>query len=216
MELKTGFIQVLAGKPKNEKIEILYYPTEFSMEKSNSFAEIAIPGLESPYLEYVKGNAGSITLEVFYDTYEEKQDVRELTDKLTNLMNIDPVLHAPPPLLFTWGVSQEPFTCVLERVTKKFTLFLKPDGKNSSPIPVRAELNITLKEFKFDLNDREGKRQSPDKTKIYITQQKDSLWAIAHREYGSPLMWRPIADKNKIYNPRQLMPGTELIIPSLG
>ncbi|MFZ3167946.1 MAG: LysM peptidoglycan-binding domain-containing protein [Candidatus Methanoperedens sp.] len=207
---KTGFIKVLNGQKINKEIEILYYPPEYSFEKTNSFSEIAIPGLESPYLQYVKGNAASITLEVFYDTYEDGHDVRNVTDQLTDLMNIDPTIHGPPHLQFIWGMkSKEPFYCVLERVTKKFTMF------TSDGIPVRARLSITLKEFKIGLNSRERSMQSPDKTKIYLVKQGDSLWYIAYREYGNPLTWRPIADINKISNPRFLEPGTELLIPPL-
>lgn len=208
MKPKKGFIQVLAGQMKNTEIEILYFPPEYSVEKTNNFTETAIPGLESPYLQYVRGNAGTITLEAFYDTYEEGTDVRKYTDQLSNLMNIDPELHAPPPLLFIWGMpSSEPFQCVLERVTKRFTLFL------SSGIPARARLNITLKEFKTQLNTRERSLQSPDKTKLYLTKEGDSLWALAHREYGDPALWRLIADKNGVDDPRFLEPGTELLIP---
>ena len=208
MKPKKGFIEVLNGKQKGKNIDILYFPTEYSMEKGNTFTEIAVPGLESPYLQYVRGNAGSITLEVFYDTYEKGVDVRVHTDKLTDLMNIDPEIHAPPQLMFIWGIpSAEPFICVMERATKRFTMF------DSSGIPVRAKINVTLKEFKMELNSRERSLQSPDKTKIYITKQGDSLWAIAYKEYGDPLIWRPIAEKNNINNPRYLKPGTELIIP---
>lgn len=210
MEPKKGFIKILEGGKKGKQIEILYFPPEYTMDKSNTFSEVAIPGLESPYLQYVKGNAASVTLEVFYDTYEKGTDVRKLTDQLTDLMNIDPSLHAPPPLQFVWGLDpKEPFNCVLEKVTKKFTMF------SSAGVPVRARLNITLKEFKIQLNSRERELQSPDKTKVYMVKQGDSLWQIAHSEYGDPYMWRPIADRNKIYNPRFLKPGTELIIPPL-
>lgn len=207
---KIGFIKILDGNKKDKQIEILYFPPEYSLERSNTFSEIAIPGLESPYLQFVKGNAGSITIEVFYDTYEKGTDVREITSQLTDLLNIDPTIHAPPPLQFIWGLdSKEPFNCVLERVTKKFTMF------NSDGVPVRARLNITLKEFKMQLNSRERELQSPDKTKVYIAKQGDSLWAIAYREYGDADMWRPIAEKNNIYDPRFLKPGTELVIPPL-
>lgn len=94
---KIGFIKILDGNKKDKQIEILYFPPEYSLERSNTFSEIAIPGLESPYLQFVKGNAGSITIEVFYDTYEKGTDVREITSQLTDLLNIDPTIHAPPP-----------------------------------------------------------------------------------------------------------------------
>jgi len=200
----------LAGGKKGKKIEVLYYPTEYEMTKSNKFSEIDILGLETPYLQYSRGNSGSIKLEVFYDTYSEKTDVRKYSNQLSDLLKIDPDLHSPPPLRFIWGMpAQEPFICVLESVNTKFTMFLS-DGT-----PVRARLNLTLKEFKMELNAREIGKQSPDKTKIYVTKKGDSLWLIASEKYGDPTLWRPIADKNKIRNPKSLEPGTELFIPPL-
>lgn len=191
-------------------IEVLYYPTEYSMEKSNKYSEVDVPGLETPYIQYSKGNSGSVSMEVFYDTYENDTDVRDYSNQLSDLLKIDPDLHAPPPLSFIWGMpATEPFTCVLEKVSTKYTMF------SSNGYPVRARLNITLKEFKTALNTRETSKQSPDKTKTYITKRGDSLWLIASEKYGDPSIWRPIADKNKIKNPRFIEPGIELLIPPL-
>lgn len=201
---------MLEGSKKNTVIEVLYYPTEYSMEKSNKYSEVDVPGLETPYIQYSKGNSGSISMEVFYDTYEKDTDVRDYSNRLSDLLKIDTDLHAPPPLSFIWGMpSAEPFTCVLEKVSTKYTMF------SSKGYPVRARLNITLKEFKTALNARETSKQSPDKTKTYVTKRGDSLWLIASEKYGDPSMWRPIADKNKIKNPRFLEPGIELLIPPL-
>ncbi|MDD4247790.1 MAG: LysM peptidoglycan-binding domain-containing protein [Methanosarcina sp.] len=191
-------------------IEVLYYPTEYSMEKSNEYSKIDVPGLETPYIQYSKGNSGSISLDLFYDTFEEQSDVRVHTKKISDLLNIDEELHAPPPLSFIWGMpATEPFTCVIEKVSTTYTMFL------STGIPVRARLKITLKEFKTALNTREISKQSPDKTKTYLTKRGDSLWLIASEKYGDSSMWRPIADKNKIKNPRFIEPGIELLIPPL-
>ena len=214
MEPKTkeGFIRILKGKGAGTQIQILYFPPEYSYEKSNTFSEISVPGLESSFLQFSKGNSASISLEVFYDTYENGVDVRIYTDQLTDLMNIDPELHAPPPLQFIWGTAEKPFDCVLESVTKKFTMFRSDSGPENA-IPVRARLTIKLKEFKTGLNERERALSSPDKTKIYIVKQGDSLWGIANKVYGTPLIWRPIAEINKIDNPRILESGMELIIP---
>lgn len=210
MELKKGFLRVLTGVRAGEEIDVLYYPAEYSVEKSNAFSEVSIPGLESPYIQFVKGNATTISLEIFYDTYEEGTDVRAATDRLTTLMDLDPHLHAPPPLLFLWGLrARDPFFCVLEQVTRRFTLFL------STGIPVRARLSVRLREFKMGPSPTELALQSPDRTKVHRVEEGDSLWLIAHREYGNASHWRTIARWNMITDPRVLEPGRNLILRPL-
>lgn len=201
----------------------MFNPTEFTVEKSNHFAEINIPGLPSPVYQFVRGNARSVTLDLFFDTYEKREDVRKYTDKITGwdagsmfskipqhakgLMDIDSELHAPPVCLFIWGSFI--FQCIIERVSKRFTMFL-PEG-----IPVRATLSVTLKEYReVETQIKEISPHSADLTKRRIATEGESLWFIAAKEYGDPKDWRLIADANKIDNPRILIPGQELVIPT--
>lgn len=208
--LKQAFIQVLNAQGNiKEEIPVLFYPPEYTMEKSNEFANINIPGLESPLLQFVRGGLETLTLDLFFDTYTYKQeaDVREHTDKIVNLLKIDPELHAPPVLKFVWGKNN--FTCVLSRITKKFTMF-RSDG-----VPVRATLTVTLTEYRTETNLRERPLESPDRTKRYVLKEGDSLWFIAAQAYGDSAKWRIIAKTNRIENPRILEIGQEIIIPPL-
>ncbi len=203
-------------------VPCLFNPKELSVEKSNQFAEVNIPGLSSPVFQFVRGNARSVTMDLFFDTYEQGIDVRLFTDRITGwdagsmfsklpnaakgLMDIDSGLHAPPICIFIWGAFI--FQCIIERVTKRFTMFL-PEG-----IPVRATLNVTLKEYReVDVQVKEIAHKSADLTKSWVVTQGDSLWAIAAKEYESPEDWRLIAEINNIENPRILNPGQRLIIP---
>jgi len=203
-------------------VPCLFNPKELTVEKSNQFAEVNIPGLSSPIFQFVRGNARSVTMDLFFDTYEQGTDVRLFTDRITGwdagsmfsslpkaakgLMDIDSDLHAPPVCIFIWGAFI--FQCVIERVSKKFTMFL-PEG-----IPVRATLNVTLKEYReVDVQVKEIAFQSADLTKTRVVTQGDTLWAIAAKEYGNPGDWRLIAERNHIDNPRILNPGQRLIIP---
>jgi len=43
----------------------------------------------------------------------------------------------------------------------------------------------------------------------------DSLALIAYEEYGSPTLWRHIAEDNNIDNPLDLQPGQILSVPAL-
>lgn len=200
----------------------LFNPTELSVEKSNQFAEVNIPGLSSSVLQFVRGNSRTVSMDLLFDTYEEKIDVRLLTDRITGwdagsmfsplpdvakgLMDINSDLHAPPVCLFIWGAFV--FQCIIERASKRFTMFL-PEG-----IPVRATVSVTLKEYrKVETQVTELDLHSSDLTKRRVVTQGDSLWYIAAKEYGDPAEWREIADANKISNPRLLTPGRELAIP---
>jgi hypothetical protein len=203
-------------------VRFQFNPNELTVEKTNQFAEKKIPGLPSSTLSFVKGEPRVLTLDLFFDTYEQKIDVRVFTDRITGwdsssllkrspfkgLMEIYSELHAPPVCLFVWGAFI--FPCIIERASKKFTMFL-PEG-----IPVRATLNVTLKEYKeHETQLKEIALQSADTTKIWHVKQGDTLWLIAAKEYGNPSLWRRIAEKNKIHNPRLLKPGMELIIQPL-
>jgi len=204
------------------KVSFLFNPKEFTVEKSNQFAEVQIPGLPSSIFQFVRGNARSVTMDLFFDSYEEGDDVRKYTDQITGwdagsmfsklpkekkgLMDIDSDLHAPPICIFIWGTFI--FQCIIERVTKRFTMFL-PEG-----VPVRATLSVTLKEYReVEVQVKEVALQSADLSKRWVVKQGDSLWSIAAREYGNPNDWRLIAEANKIDNPRILNPGQELVIP---
>lgn len=203
-------------------VPCLFNPKELSVEKSNQFAEVNIPGLPSPIFQFVRGNARSVSMDLFFDTYEEGIDVRVFTDRITGwdagsmfsklpgaakgLMDIDSDLHAPPICLFIWGAFI--FQCIIERVSKRFTMFL-PEG-----IPVRATLSVTLKEYReVEVQVKEIALLSADLTKRWVVTQGDSLWSIAAKEYRNPGDWRLIAEANKIDNPRIITPGEELVIP---
>ncbi len=207
---------------QSKKVYFLFNPKELSIEKSNKFSETNIPGLPSPIFQFVRGNARSVTLELFFDTYEKREDVRMHTDKITGwdagsmfskipngkkgLMDIDSKLHAPPICIFIWGKFS--FQCIIERASKKYTMFL-PEG-----VPVRATLSVSLKEYReVDVQVKDTSTESSDLTKRWTVTQGDSLWLIAAKEYGDPNEWRLIADANNIYNPRSLYPGQEIVLP---
>ncbi|HSC69920.1 MAG TPA: LysM peptidoglycan-binding domain-containing protein [Candidatus Methylomirabilis sp.] len=193
-------------KGKKEVIGVLFNPTEYRINKSNQFAEVAIPGLEVPPLQFVRGNARSLTMQLFFDTYEKGTDVREHTSKILSLLAIHNELHAPPICSFNWGNLT--FTGVLERADQRFTLFL-PTG-----VPARATVDVSFKEY-VEPGDQGGGLHSADFTKRYVVQRGDTLSGIAGREYGDPGLWRTIAEENGMDEPLALQPGQVLVIPAL-
>jgi hypothetical protein len=200
-------------------IEVMFNPEEYTVSKDNNFAQQAIPGLSAPILQFVNGNIQTLEMELFLDTYESNRcnnrvlnqaggDVRELTEKITNLMEIEPTTHAPPRILFVWGSLK--FTCVLARVTQRFIMFM------SNGDPVRARLSVTFNELcDVDQEAKEIKRETADFTKFYSVAQGETISGIAGKVYGNPKVWRAIALRNRLENPRTLATGMRLVIPRL-
>ncbi len=212
--LKKAFIVPVTGKSAGQNIPVLYNPTEYSIEKSNQFQMNALPGLANPVAQFVNGNADTLTMELFFDTYTDlkSEDVRKHTGRIARLLEIDSKTHAPPICRFVWGEGQGQlsFQAIIERLTQKFTMFLD-DGT-----PVRATLNVTFKEYKTVGEQlKELNLESADHTKRIIFKESDSLWSLAAQEYNDPGAWRFIAEKNNLDNPRTVESGRELIIPNL-
>ena len=190
------------------KIEASFNPNQYSISKSNSIAESAIPGLEAPILQYVHGNTRTLDMDLFFDTFEKRTSVTAETDKIYNLLYVVSSTHAPPICQIEWGGFS--FPGVLDHVSGKFTLFLA-DGT-----PVRATLSVSFKEYKdVQVLIKERPRESADHRKTWVVRSGDRLDNIAGQEYGDPGMWRPIAEANDLDDPSRLAPGFVLLIPPL-
>ena len=142
---------VLTNVDTGDRIEVLFNPNEYNLNKDNNFAQAAVPGLSTPLLQFVHGNLRTLEMELMFDSLEEhkhssrtvnsaRSDVRKLTQKVVDLMAINPETHAPPVVLFNWGGLS--FTGVLSRVNQRFTMFM------DTGIPIRARLQVTFQEWK--------------------------------------------------------------------
>ena len=189
-------------------IPVMFNPPEYQLQVTNQFAEVGIPGLGSSLLQFVRGSARTLTMELFFDTTDLGIDVRVHTGLVLGLTSLNSETHAPPPLLFVWGSLI--FPCVLESVTQTFDFF------NTLGMPLRARLNVTLKEHDT-LEDILGSNQllSADRTKQWIFKKGDTLQRIAAQEYGDPNKWRPIAEANNIDNQLTIAVGRALKGPAL-
>ncbi len=143
-----------------EQFDVMFNPEEYSLNRDNNFASQAVPGLSSPLLQFVHGNLRTLEMELFFDTYEKRRDVRDETQKVVRLLDIDPDLHAPPIVRIAWASLQ--LRCVLARAAQKFIVFLE-DGR-----PVRAKVTVTFNEFVDPGREsREVKRQTSTFSKVH-------------------------------------------------
>jgi len=193
---------------KNETIQVLFNPSEYILKKETPWAEQRVLGLDAPAASFTTGMRMELEMELFFDSYEQRTDVREHTGRIEALLMVDPDKHRPPLTMFIWGNFQ--FKGVFERLKQRYIMFLE------NGTPVRAILNVSIREYTttFEQLQRQP-RQSADRAKRRIVRRGDTLALIAYREYHDAGQWRRIADYNRIEDPLNLEPGTELVIPPL-
>lgn len=223
MALEKAVIQVDPrdrGPNVPASITVQFNPAEYTLAKGAQIAEIAIPGIDSPILQFVRGQNEKLTLELFFDTTQEGMgerpvhDVTQLTKPVYELVKMQGNTHAPPRITFVWGKGLS-FKAIVESIQQKFTVF-NPQG-----IPLRASLAMTFREYKT-LEEQLGQLnlQSSDHSKQRLVQRDDTLSRIAFEEYGDASKWRFIAEDpanaGLVDNPRKLIPGTRIQIPALG
>lgn len=224
MGLEKAYVEILGGSHSGDRLWVLFNPAEYSVERSNAYKSTPLPGLGSPLIQFVNGDAQTLSMDLFLDDYTDpdgppqdmldltgrgpKRSVRQRIDDFTALLDIDPQLHAPPPVRFVWGPLR--FDAVVEKIGRKTSLF-RPDGT-----PARATLSVAFKEFRpRDRAAPQVRLESADKTKRRQIDAAESIWLIANREYGDPRYWRVIARASDVDDPRALSPGDWLKLPPL-
>ncbi len=206
----------IQNEDTDEEFSVLFNPSEYSIEDGSQWADQDRMG-QKPELHYTGGQRKKLTMELFFDTYESRTDVREHTWKIASLLVFNSEAHRPPKVTLSWGTGAPggphadfPFTGVLETLKQQFVLFLG-DGT-----PVRAKLSVAFLEFTLPEEElQENEPHSPDHTKVYVVKVGDTTSGIAARFYGDPRLWRPIADENRLADPRNLAAGTILAIPRI-
>lgn len=189
-------------------ISVLFNPTEYSLTRNMSYAEIAVPGLSVPLIQFVRGEAQTLSLELFLDRTSTRESVDGDLRDLRAFAIIDSTLHAPPVCRFQWGDTT--FHGVVTQFTEKYTLF-REDGAIT-----RARVSLTLKSFipaKIQL--RRPNRNSPDRTQTHVVREGERIDEIAAEAYGDSALWPKIAEANDLERPRMLQPGQVLQIPPL-
>jgi hypothetical protein len=221
--MKKGKFVIIPGKPSgnkvkfksSNKIEVTFNPTEYKINKKNSFNQPDIPGLISPIIQFSKGDARTLNVELLLDTRntdeaeKKKDDVRDKYIKpLQKLMELDKELHAPPPCQVLWGSLN--FKGVMESMDTTYTLF------NNEGTPIRAKVSLGFKEFiPLEEQIKNPSLHSPDRRKLFKMTEGNSIWNMANDAYGDPGLWRVIAEDNNIDDPAKIEIGQEITIPVL-
>lgn len=216
------FAKLTITAEDGSQIVASYNPEKYSVNKGVQYAEIGIPGLDEPVLQFIRGQNEKVTLDLFFDTTEQGMtgavtDVRTLTSAVYNLLTVNTETHAPLRFYIDWGTGKSLFgqgssssLCVLESMSEEFSLFA-PTGE-----PLRAKLTVTVRMAStVKLQFQDPTRHSPDRTTYVVVARGQRITDIAYQHYGDSTQWRPIADASQLANPRFLDPGTTLKVPGL-
>jgi nucleoid-associated protein YgaU len=216
-------------KTVNTSLPVQFNPASLAFDKGVQVAEIAIPGLNNPVRQFIRGKTETLSVELFFDTTEKgigkkAVSVTTLTDPFFGLVKIDPKTHASPVCSFAWGAKfpgdslperygsqrRTVFPCLVTSVKQEFKLF-SPEGT-----PLRAKLTLALEEY-ISLQDQVNtiNPQSSDHTRSHVLEQGQTLTQVAAEYLGSAREWRHLADANGLTDPRRIPAGLTLTIPPL-
>src|SRR3954465_15482364 len=109
MPLEKAYIEVLQGSAAGQRIPVLFNPAEYSLERANAYKATAVPGLGSPLIQFVNGDAATLSMDLFLDDFTDPdgppdegtgqrgaaggKSVKQRIDEIARLLDIDRTLH---------------------------------------------------------------------------------------------------------------------------
>lgn len=212
----VGQNAVLINIDEKEPIPVQFNPSEYSLIEGADYTQMSRQNSDSPVLNFAGGTQQRLKMTLYFNTYHvkmsaldivEEEDVSKQVEKVAKLRQIVGEAHRPPLVAFVWGSLK--FIGFVNSVTSTYTMFAK-SGK-----PLRAKVVVEFLGAPNDDDSRRSPFESPDRTKIRILSEDESLWSIARKEYGDEGKWRHIAAANRIMNPLEIPVGTVLKVPAI-
>lgn len=189
-------------------IGVMFNPDNYAITTNMLYPDISVPGLRSPLIQFVRGEAQTLAVELFLDQSQTGESLKPKLDEVRAFVTINSDLHAPPVCEFAWGDIS--FQGVMFEFSERFQMF------DESGNVLRCRVTIKLKRYDpANLQNTDLNRQSPDRTKTRAIRMGDRLDLIAAQEYGDPAHWNVLAAANGIDRPRQLQPGMVIEVPPL-
>lgn len=120
----------------------------------------------------------------------------------------------PAVLMFQWGPPWAAFMydCKLTNCSVDYVRF------NTVGMPLRAEVNLELTEIPSKLGSMPTNPTSGGLAgrRTHVVGHGESLQSIAQDKYGTPGLWRRIAEVNGLTDPTKIRPGQQLYLPNEG
>lgn len=223
-------------------LQVLLNPNEYTITRGAQYAELAVPGLQMPLLQFVRGESRTLQMELFLDSRIQRESsggfessllgdaragVGAELHRLRLLASIDSETHAPPIVTFAWGDQEETTNELVpggeeaEYEKLPFTGVITSMTERfvlflENGAVDRARVSLTMKSWRSASEQLAAMNlHSPDRSRNWVVQEGDDLSSIAAAHYDDARLWRVIADANRITRPRQLTVGQLLLLPAI-
>ncbi|PCJ21792.1 MAG: peptidoglycan-binding protein [Gammaproteobacteria bacterium] len=189
-------------------------PEDISHNLSIRYNETEVAGQLSKMKKFDGIDSESMSFKILIDgtgvvAQETFVDVKTQVKTLLDIVYVyDGVKHEPNHVRILWGSFI--FFGRMDSISFKYTLF-KPSGE-----PLRAEADVKFSGFLTAEEEAlRSNRSSPDLSHVVLVKAGDTLPALCDRIYSDPLVYRQVAEVNRLVDFRKLIPGTRLLFPPL-
>src|SRR5580704_9654641 len=165
-----------------------------------------VPAGHGP-LQYRQSQPGTLTMVVWFDqSFEPDGDISDDINQLQNwtcpTARVLSGVQNPPRVTFTWGSLS--FVGHISSLNVNYLQF------GVAGQPFRAEASITMTENPEAVPGTNPTSGGIAGRRVHVVSAGDTLHSVSYREYGSPGLWRVLAEANGIDDPLRVMPGTTL------
>lgn len=216
-KLEKAYLSILppgkGGGGAKKKIKFAFNPRDYTISKSANWSSVPQRGTKDGGEPQFTGAHGrSLDLEIFLDVTDSAsasvtKDVEALfaccEPTSESLQKNQP---SPPTVIFGWG-SRVTFRAYVESVSAKFTMF------RQSGEPVRATCSLKLSEIPSPTPGQNPTSGSLAVHRSHTMVVGDTLASVSYLEYGTPTLWRALAEANGIDDPQRVRAGTTLLVP---
>src|SRR5438045_1621010 len=147
-QVTKAVIQTVEPDQPQTSVKFQYNPTKYTVSKSVEWSPgKGTKGKDVPPVDFVQGQARTVTMELFLDGLEDDKDISKDVDKLYTLTLTNKAnqtkksgMPRPPRVHFIWQNAAD-FPAVIKTLNVTYTMF-HPDGR-----PARGTVNLTLQEL---------------------------------------------------------------------
>ncbi|HAP64916.1 MAG TPA: hypothetical protein DCR93_37345 [Cytophagales bacterium] len=199
---------------KDGEYEVMLNPEKFTENFNIEYNTEQAPGTPDAPAKFNKAEPGKVSFDLIFDGTGvidlTRTDIsKEIKDFKKVVYDYNGDIHCPNFLKLTWGKALQ-FNCRLESLSIEYTLF-SADG---SPLRAKAQASFVSYTSAEKISQKANKK-SPDMTHRITVKKGDSLPALTEQVYGDGKYFVQVARHNRVYNFRNLTPGTVLTFPPL-